>query len=161
MIAEKRVERVIEVMYRILILCGAIAAGSALSGCDNEGQGFALPPGSVEQGEAAFVELQCNCCHSVKDSVQRMQEGGHPQIYIQLGGEKTRVKTYGELVTSIINPSHRLARGMDPRHVNSEGESRMPRYNDVMKVQQLHDLTRFLSSKYSVWAPEYRVVPHR
>ena len=161
MIAEKRVERVIEVMYRILILCRAIAAGSALSGCDNEGQGSALPPGSVEQGEAAFVELQCNRCHSVKDSVQRMQEGGHPQIYIQLGREKTRVKTYGDLITSIINPSHRLARGMDLRHVNSEGESRMPRYNDVMTVQQIVDLTTFLSSKYSVWAPEYRVVPHR
>jgi hypothetical protein len=106
-IAEKRVERVIEVMNRILILCGAAAAGSVLSGCDDEVQGFALPPGSVEQGEAAFVELQYNRCFSVKDSVQRMQEGGHPQIYIQLGGEKTRVKTYGELVTSIINPSHR------------------------------------------------------
>jgi hypothetical protein len=78
-----------------------------------------------------------------------------------LGGEKTRVKTYGELVTSIINPSHRLARGMDPRHENSEGESRIPRYNDVMTVQQLFDLNKFISRKYSVWAPEYRVVPHR
>lgn len=155
------VKSVTKVMNRILRLCGALAAGSVLIGCDNEGHGFALPPGNVEQGEAAFVELQCNRCHSVKDSVQRMQEGAHPQIYIQLGGEKTRVTTYGELVTSIINPSHRLARGMDPRHVNSEGESKMPRYNDVMTVQQLVDLTKFLSRKYSVWTPEYRVVPHR
>ena len=71
------------------------------------------------------------------------------------------MKTYGELVTSIINPSHRLARGMDPRHVDGEGESKIPRYNEVMTVQQLVDITEFLSSKYSVWAPEYRVVPHR
>lgn len=148
-------------MKRIFILCVTLTAVTALSGCNNEGQGFVLPPGSVAQGEAAFVELQCNRCHSVKDSVQRMREGAHPQIYIQLGGEKTRVKTYGELVTSIINPSHRLARGMDPRHVDGEGESRMPRYNEVMTVQQLVDITEFLSSKYSVWAPEYRVVPHR
>lgn len=148
-------------MSKIFILCGALTAVALLSGCDTEEQGLVLPPGSVEQGEAAFVALQCNRCHSVKDSVPRLREGAHPQIYIQLGGEKTRVKTYPELVTSIINPSHRLARGSDPRHVDGDGVSRMPRYNDVMTVQQLVDITTFLSSKYSVWTPEYRVVPPR
>lgn len=144
---------------RVLVLSGALSAIMLLTGCENNSRGFALPPGDVEQGEAAFVELGCNGCHSVKDSVKRLREGGHPQIYIQLGGEKTRVKSYEELVTSIINPSHRLSRGYDPRYVDDDGESKMPRYNEVMTVQQLVDITTYLSSKYSVWSPEYRVVP--
>ena len=50
-------------------------------------------------------------------------------------GSAKRVKTYGELVTSIINPSHRLARGMDPRQVNREAESKVLRYNEIVIVQ--------------------------
>lgn len=141
-------------------LSGVLIVLGLMSGCGLNDQEFALPPGDAQRGEAAFLELQCNHCHSVKDSVKRQREEGHPQIYVTLGGEKTRVKTYGELVTSIINPSHKLARGPDFRHVDEDGVSRMPVYNEVMTVQQLVDITTFLSSKYSVWAPEYRVVPH-
>ena len=85
-----------------------------------------------------------------------MKTGANPQIYVQLGGQVTKVKTYDDLVTSIINPSHKLSRGPDPRHVTEDGKSKMPRYNDVMTVQQLIDITTYLSSKYSVWSPNYR-----
>ena len=95
----------------------------------------------------------------MKGSVERLEGEGHPQIYVQLGGEVTRVKTYGDLVTSIVNPSHKLSRGPDPRHVTPEGESKMPRYNEVMTVQQLIDITAYLAGTYSVWSPEYPVVP--
>ncbi len=44
----------------------------------------------------------------------------------------------------------------DPRNVTEDGESKMPGYNDVMTVQQLIDITTYLSSKYSVWSPHYR-----
>jgi hypothetical protein len=40
--------------------------------------------------------------------------------------------------------------------VTEDGESKMPRYNEVMTVQQLIDITTYLSSKYSVWSPYYR-----
>ena len=57
---------------------------------------------------------------------------------IKLGGEVARIKTYGELVTSIINPSHKLAKGYPPEAVASEeGQSKMKNYNDVMTVSQL------------------------
>jgi hypothetical protein len=76
---------------------------------------------------------------------------------VTLGGEVTRVKTYGELVTSIINPSHRLARGYPTEEVSAAGESLMALayLNDVMTVQQLIDLVAFLQARYEVRPPAY------
>ena len=147
-------------MIRVLVLLRAIGIGMLLVACDPQARGFALPPGDIQRGQNTFVELRCNSCHSVKGSVERVRDDGHSQIYVQLGGEVTRVKTYGDLVTSIITPSPKLARGPDPRHVGPDGESKMQRYNEVMTVQQLIDLTAFLSSTYSVWTPEYATSPH-
>lgn len=146
-------------MGKFVVLLGLVVATFVSVGCDPQARGFALPAGDSQRGQETFVELRCNACHSVKGSVERLEDGGHPQIYVQLGGEVTRVKTYGDLVTSIINPSHKFSRGRDPRHVTPEGESRMPRYNEVMTVQQLIDITAYLSGAYSVWSPEYPVVP--
>jgi sulfur-oxidizing protein SoxX len=143
-------------MTKLFTLFGALAACMFLSGCGNQKDNFALPPGDAERGQNAFVSLGCNSCHYVADGVQRMKTGANPQIYVQLGGQVTKVKTYEDLVTSIVNPSHKLSRGPDPRHVTEDGESKMPRYNEVMTVQQLIDITTYLSSKYSVWSPYYR-----
>ena len=66
-----------------------------------------------------------------------------------------RIKTYGELVTSIINPSHRLAKGYAEANVAMEGKSNMTVYNDVMTVRELIDLVAFLQSHY-----ELRVYDH-
>ena len=145
------------IMNKLSTVCGFLAALMLLSGCGNRKDEFALPPGDAERGREAFVSLGCNSCHYVADGVQRLQNGANPQIYVQLGGQVTRVKSYEGLVTSIINPSHKLSRGPDSRHVNEDGESKMPRYNEVMTVQQLIDITTYLSSKYSVWSPNYRL----
>lgn len=148
-------------MTKVFTLFGLLAAGLLLTGCGSQKDNFALPPGDVERGQKAFVALGCNRCHYVEDGVQRLKTGANPQIYVQLGGQVTKVKTYEDLVTSIINPSHKLSRGPDPRHVTEGGESKMPRYNDVMTVQQLIDITTYLSSTYSVWSPNYRrTAPH-
>jgi hypothetical protein len=125
---------------------------SLLAGCQDQSRGFALPPGNAETGKVLFSELGCNVCHAIPGVVDRRPGG---DIFVQLGGQVTRVKTYGDLVTSIINPSHRLSRGNDPRTRTDEGASKMRRYNDVLTVQQLIDLTSFLSPQYSVWSPEY------
>jgi len=82
-----------------------------LAGCEQQSRGFALPPGDATQGKATFVELGCPACHSVRGEVERFTEGADPAIEVILGGQTTRVKTYGDLVTSIINPSHKLSRG--------------------------------------------------
>ncbi len=137
------------------VLTLVVALGAA---CSQENREFALPPGDTSAGQTTFVELHCNDCHSIKDIVAR-SANPDPEIYVELGGEVTRIKTYGELVTSIINPTHRLSRGRDPRTVDADGESKMRLYNDTMTVQQLVDLTTFLSAQYSVWSPQY--VSHR
>ena len=73
----------------------------------------------------------------------------------------SRVKTYGELVTSIINPSHKLAKGYPLDLVSNDGQSKMPVYNGFMTVQELIDIVIFLQPHYEVYAPryEYRVYP--
>ncbi len=126
-----------------------------LGGCNPEGQGFALPPGDVDAGRNTFVELGCNQCHRIVDDVQKL-EAGHPEIDYTLGGGTTRVRTYGDLVTSIINPSHKIVSYANRApNVTEEGESKMRNYNDVMTVQQLIDLTTFLQTTYKVVGPQY------
>ncbi len=125
-----------------------------ITGCDTQSQGFNLPPGNAEQGRATFILMQCNDCHSV-EGVPWAGEGKEGAIKVHLGGTTPHVKTYGDLVTSIIHPSHKLSRGQAPGTVTAEGGSTMRHYNDVMSVQELIDLVAFLQSKYEIWVPDY------
>ena len=124
-----------------------------LASCDigpNSGRGFSLPEGSVDKGRATFVELECNTCHSVGD-IERVAGREGPDIDIKLGGEVTTIKTYGDLVTSVINPSHKTSRRYAQQNVATEaGESKMIVYNEIMTVQQLVDLVTYLESNYQV-----------
>ena len=123
-------------------------------GCDRKE--FVLPPGDKNAGKQAFVELKCNSCHSVTTQIEHAPlEPG--TIHVELGGTVSRVKTYDDLVTSIINPSHRLSRGTNLMTATPDGQSRMPVYNDIMSVQQLIDITAFLEPTYRVWVPPYAV----
>jgi len=130
----------------------AMAATLLISlGCTRSpksGKGFTLPEGDVAQGKATYERLQCNACHTIKD-VEQLASGdeGTPKP-IALGGEVYRIRTYGELVTSIINPSHRIAPGYDADEVVEDGNSKMKNYNDVMTVKELNDIVTFLSSEY-------------
>ena len=123
------------------------------------GKGFTLPDGDVEAGKATFVQMQCNACHKVSGVDQVVSEGAEPEMKIALGGEVPRIKTYGELVTSIINPSHRLAVGYSREDVAVDGASKMTNYNDVMTVTELSDLVAFLQSKYKVKQYEPTIYP--
>jgi hypothetical protein len=74
-----------------------------------------------------------------------------PSASVVLGGRVFEIRTDGYLVTSIINPSHKLASGLDKEEITtSTGESRMPDYSDIMTVRQLIDLVAFLQSRYTV-----------
>jgi len=81
--------------------------------------------------------------------------------YVVLGGDVTHVKTYGELVASIINPSHKLAKGYVEEAVSEGGVSKMLVYNDVMTVRQLTDLVVFLQPHYKVIVPNYEYRRYR
>jgi hypothetical protein len=68
----------------------------------------------------------------------------------------TQVKTYGELVTAIINPSHKLATGYAKEVVAENSHSNMYNYNRHMTVQELTDIVMFLQPYYDVVVPEFR-----
>ncbi len=116
--------------------------------------GFALPEGSVENGRLMFSDFKCYQCHVFADAEfnddkwRLSTEGG---LAVELGGEKTYKQTYADLVTSIINPSHRIAEVDDDTIVTYEdGESKMAHYNSYMTVQELIDIVTFLETKYEV-----------
>ncbi len=127
-----------------------IIAFIALAGCTSEGRGFALPEGDTAAGMQAFKQLECTQCHSVGDVKWTGQDG---DIELKLGGEVTAIKTYGELLTSVINPSHKISRKFLGDQVADQGQSKMPTYNEVMTVQQLVDIVTFLQSEYNIVPP--------
>lgn len=138
-------------IYSIIVV-GALACGCQPA--PESPQGFRLPDGNPEQGKLAFAALHCNGCHQIDDADLPFTGGGQA---VALGGKVTRVKTYGELVTSVINPSHKLSPNYPMMAVSKEGESLMAAagLNQVMTVQQLVDLVAFLQSEYDVVPPEY------
>ncbi len=134
-----------------LIALLAAAALATTSGCDpgrRQAKGFRLPEGDVEQGKATFVALGCNGCHTV-DGVELPQPSGEPAVTVALGGEVVRVKTYGELVTSVVHPSHSLAPGHPKEKIQIDGKSIMPDLTGAMTVRQMIDIVAFLHSRYS------------
>lgn len=117
------------------------------------GQGFTLPEGNAETGKTHYVYFQCNACHKI-EGVDQLTGSAREPYSVTLGGEVPRIQTYGELVTSIINPSHRLAKGYPVDMVSANGKSKMRNYNDVMTVTELTDLIAFVQSKYKLLAYE-------
>jgi hypothetical protein len=131
-----------------------VLAAALLTGCGpDSGLGFRLPDGNADRGRDAFTALRCNACHTVAGHDLPYQGTGAASV--PLGGRTVRVKNYGELVTAIINPSHRLAPGYPAERVAANGESLMSLayLNDVMTVQQLIDLVAFLQGSYDVIPP--------
>jgi hypothetical protein len=121
------------------------------TGCTPEGRGFKLPEGDIDRGKATFVKLACNDCHRLA-GIERSTVS-QSEIDILLGGPTHQVKTYGQLVTSIINPSHVFARRYPPQPVEVDGQSLMRNYNQFMTVQQLVDLVTFLEEEYELRVP--------
>ncbi|MFT5675594.1 MAG: sulfur-oxidizing protein SoxX [Paraglaciecola sp.] len=141
----------------MLLLLSILSVGliSCNSGPDSP-RGFSLPEGDASKGEAVFMKYQCLACHSLNgfedDSV--IKEFEHP---IPLGGTTSMVKTYAQLVTAVINPSHELApRARNLESVSDEnGTSKMRIFNDVMTVTELVDLVSFLQPQYKVKPIQY------
>jgi mono/diheme cytochrome c family protein len=123
-----------------------------LWGCNPESRGFVLPEGDVAAGKASFQALHCTQCHSIGDVAW---QGGAEDLELPLGGRTTSLKTYGELLTSVINPSHRIARRDLQEQVAVDGESTMRVYNEVMTVQELVDIVSYLQTEYEVVVPGY------
>ncbi|MFN2330023.1 MAG: c-type cytochrome [Chromatocurvus sp.] len=122
-----------------------------LSACDqgaDSPRGFSLPRGDADRGEQVFLSYECLSCHRLDDYNAEFPEREMEEPFV-LGGQVTRVKTYAELVTAVINPSHKISQGMQLEKMTDEsGNSRMRNYNDVMTVSELIDLVAFLETHY-------------
>jgi L-cysteine S-thiosulfotransferase len=128
--------------------------GLLFTACQQESKGFVLPPGDVATGQLLFAELSCTDCHSIT-GIAWTGTGSDPEV--KLGGELTKLKTYGELVTSVINPSHKISQKalVNDKWLMPEGASKMETYcyNEVMTVQQLIDIIAFIQSEYRLKLP--------
>ena len=139
--------KLIPLMLFSLLMC--------VCGCSRRSAvGFHLPDGNIEKGKAAFVELKCYSCHKV-DGVETPAPIVVKHTPVIIGGEIGRVKTYGELVTSIIDPSHHISVSVQ-REWELDGKmSPMPDFNRLMTVQQMVDIVSFLQSRYVQLVPLY------
>ncbi len=141
------------------LLIASLLACFMVAACDSETlmatRGFRLPDGDAQAGREAFLYMQCHQCHTLKGETLPVIAGEDPP-YVELGGQVTQVKTYGELITSIINPSHKLATGYAKDLVSEGGVSKMYDYNRFMTVQELIDIVMFLQPYYDVTVPAFR-----
>ena len=147
-----------------LVMAIMLVSLAAMSACDRDAlmssRGFRLPDGDAVAGRDAFLYMQCHQCHTISGE-QLPVIPGQEMPYVELGGEVTQVKTYGQLVTAIINPSHELAPGYAAEVVSEYGESNMYIYNDHMAIQELINIVMYLQPYYDVVVPrsQYRVYP--
>lgn len=133
-----------------------------VAGCSdnaNSPRGFSLPEGDIANGKQVLLKYQCTDCHQVEGIEVSDSHNYLLSEPVKLGGTSARIKTYGELVTSIINPSHKLSPRLPVSLTSDNGQSKMPTINNQLTVSELIDLTAYLQTKYKV--EPYRMSEYR
>ena len=132
----------------------------ALSACKMESQpvkGFILPDGDVALGEQVFVKYGCHGCHTIP-GVDLPKIEPEPELVLEIGGEVYRVKNEGELLTSVINPTHVVSQEYITKLESTNrgsAESPMPYYGDAMTITEMINLVAFLRAQYSKLMPDF------
>jgi mono/diheme cytochrome c family protein len=132
----------------------------ALSACTGEGKplkGFVLPQGDTARGKQVFVDFNCHVCHTIPE-IEFPETDYESPFILEIGGKVYRVKNYGELMTSIVNPDHVIS----PKYVatlkksgRETAISPMPYYGETMTIAELIDLVEFLHAQYTKLQPHY------
>jgi sulfur-oxidizing protein SoxX len=140
-------------MKKYVLGFGVLLTGLFLVGCDRleSGRRLRLPKGSAENGKVAFIALKCTECHTVA-GVELPKPTVETELVVELGGNVPRLRTVGDLLTSIVHPTQSVSFKMKRPAVGAPVTG-MPTVNDVMTVSQLIDLVRFLQPRYSEMAP--------
>lgn len=144
-------------VFSSMMVLIALLALSACSGEAKPVKGFVLPPGDIAQGEQVFVDFNCHGCHTIPE-MEFPETEFEPPFILEIGGEVYRVKNYGELLTSIVNPDHIIT----PKYIamleKADREaiiSPMPYFGEDMTIAELIDLVEFLHAQYTKLQPEY------
>jgi sulfur-oxidizing protein SoxX len=136
-----------EVIVCICLVC-VVSLVACVKAIDSS-EGFSLPQGDPENGKLVFLNNNCLSCHSI-DGVSDVAITREREPAIVLGTSSAVVTTYAQLVTSIINPSHRISRASDWQTSDPMGHSLMRNYNDILTVSELIDLVAYLQPHYKV-----------
>jgi sulfur-oxidizing protein SoxX len=144
------------VMFYALVLFTLFA----LSACTGEGKpikGFVLPQGDIARGKQVFVDFNCHGCHTIPE-MEFPETDFESPFMLEIGGKVYRVKNYGELMTSIVNPDHVISPKYLAKFEKSERAaviSVMPYYGETMTIAELIDLVEFLHAQYTKLQPQY------
>lgn len=139
--------------YVFLLISFTFILGlTACDGGPKSSFGFTLPDGNAEYGESYFVDFRCIDCHTIagKEDSLIAPEGIDPIMNVKLGGKTRHIATYGQLVTSIINPSHKVSAQYRVTPNMRDGQSIMRNYNSIMTVDELIDIVAFLQDQYEL-----------
>jgi sulfur-oxidizing protein SoxX len=141
-------------VVRVKKLVATVVSAATLAACaPNTALIVHFPLGNTQRGRDAFVALECHACHRIGD-VEIPPHPSPSSVNVALGGHTPRIETYGDIISAIVNPSHRLARSY--RVVAGRGEPSPMQaqfLNDVMTTQQLVDITAFLQIEYEYVHP--------
>lgn len=138
-------------LRRMQILVALSLAALGVGCAYTPGVSVPIQHGDIGRGRQAFIDHQCHGCHSVAGVNLPALAGAGP-VQLELGGQVVAVRSYGELLTSIINPNHVVSEDYR-RQLQLEAtvplDSPMPTpHIDTMSVRQLIDLVAFLDSRY-------------
>ena len=123
----------------------------AMVGCTAErrsARGFRLPEGDALRGQVVFAELKCYTCHKVYKHDEFPAPTVDPSVPVALGGRYASLPGDGDLVTSIIHPSHKISSRYAHAMVTTGSSSRMGDFTESLSVRDMIDLVAFLHTVY-------------
>ena len=142
------------VKARVSVAMVALSGALLVAGCASYSNfGFPVESGDIGTGQQVFVDFGCHRCHTVAGiNLPDIEGAASPRL--ELGGETSQIKAYSELVTSVINPDHRISdsyRELLPESTRGPLTTQMPMAHiETMTVRQLIDLVAFLDSRYTL-----------
>lgn len=129
-----------------LSLFALAAFGLTACASSTQRESFSLPEGDPEAGKKVFVQAECSFCHAVEGVDDIPEPVADPPVPVVFG--RGQRPSDGQLVRSIVDPSHFVSPAYPEATVKMDGESRMPKYRNTLTVQQLIDLVAFLRDAY-------------
>lgn len=119
------------------------------SGCESQNTLVLPTGGDIEAGKLAFRRMSCDQCHSTPDIPWKGLEL-EGDVHVRIGDLNKKPVSYGELVTSIIDPSYKIAKRHVLEMTTKDWASKMRRYNELMTVQDLVDIVTYLEEVYEI-----------